>query len=792
MANHKSGLWGIFVVSIALISLCALSTPANAGVSPDVGRDINLGDSAIIGETNLRFFFNETTAITEGVILSNWENSHIVIPFSGSFDSSRYEDELLPGEYKIRGVDEGNVSIESYIYFVSPKLDVSTEVNGEEFEWVTRGGEISFNADTNLWIIAGSEPNYITYKLLDPDMYDKSSISNIDVRVDGVNTTTINTTDMKTGTYTLSIETDLDTNNGLDAEGPEISFEVRSKGVTIEANEEKQVVTEDIVFTVSTTPHTNITVYVTWGRESQVTFDAGGTFDSGESDEDGKFITSASFADTGSYEITATEETMDTTDSIPVEIVPYEAEVKVDKDPPFYHIGENIKITGSATAGDSITLKIEDEVVATGLDVAGFDYTWNTEDKAPGSYKIAIWVKGVGSPFSDPETDPPDDSLTIMLLRGGLFVETSVDFVALGDTFIIEGIVPGRDRVDILTISPDGGGGRGFDPDDIWEETNHNLSASGITYATSGVTTDGTFKTEEKEFDVGEDVDTGTYWIAALNYGRDGRWGRSYNNNLLEVISNDYATALGAKTTDQLLAILKEKTINAAGTDDLLGIATIKVEKGFVTLDETEDVPLGEDIQISGTTNRQVDTPIIVTVEGLGENAIKLKPEITKVKVDDKIFYNTFSISFDTASANIGKYEVTADDGDGHTATTTVNILPVVELSVNVSATPPPTPEAEGQEPEPEEEAEEPTPEPEAATPTPEEEAGPSFLTGTNIVLLIWIIVTIVLAVWVYRDAIALGQNGVVWLIATLVFGIFGLIIWLSLKQKLKKRIERL
>jgi hypothetical protein len=723
MANHKTELLHIIVAIVTVLSLCAMCAPANAGVSPDDGRAIYPGDSSIIGETNLNFFNATGGSISAGVILSNWVNSHIVIPFDGPFDSSRYDDELVPGEYVIRVIKDGTVSIESYIYFVSPTLVSSIEVNGEEFDWVTRGADMTIKADTNLWIITGSRPNYITYKLLDPRGKQLSevngvSVSDIDVSATGMNTITINTAGMTTGTYTLSIVTDPDTNNGLDAEGNKTSFEVRSKGVTIEASEETQTVTEDIVFTVYTTPHTTVTVDVTWGRESKVKFSAGGTFDTGLSDEEGEFKTSAVFADTGAYEITATEDIMGTTDSIFVEIVPYKAELDVDKDPPTYHIGENVKITGSSTAGDSITLKIEDVVVATGLDVDGFDYTWQTEDKSPDSYKIAIWVEGPDPPFSDPFQDPPDASLSLVLIRGGLIATPSADFVALGDKFKIEGIVPGRESVDILTIAPDGGGGRGLDPSDIFDDTNGKLDAPGLRYETSGVDTDGEFETED--IAVGEDVDTGTYLIAALNYGRDGVWGKSLNDNLLEVLSNDYVSPLGVKTTDQLLAIVKDRTINAAGTDDLLGIATISVEKGFVTLDELEDVPLGKKIEITGTTNRQEDTPIIVTVEGLEETTPKLKPRIAEVEEDDKTFYNTFSISFDTTSTNIGTYEVTADDGDGHTASTTVTILPAEEFSVTVSTTP--TPKTEDQEPETGEEAEKPPAKATTSTPTPTEE----------------------------------------------------------------------
>lgn len=734
MAKSKSVSWHIIALTVTLISLCAFCAPAHAGVSPDDGRaigDVANGTRAIIGETNLSFVNDTGVLIPSGKLKGTWEDSKpIWFPNEGNvFDSSTAAD-LVDGEYNVIG-DKGKTTT---VDFELPTFfqDVPTEVNGYDFEWVTRGGKITLNADTNLHEIRGPKPNNITYNLLDPRgvrVYEVNGVLLYDISVNGNgdNSSTINTTGMRTGTYTLSIETDPDTNNGLDTEGPEKSFEVRSKGVTIvkpdpKIPEERTVtVTESMPFKFETTPKTNVTLDVTWGMPSKVSFKkfikelykekevAGG-----QSDKKGNLEINAYFEVTGAFEITATEDIMGTATSIFVESVPYEAELTEPKEEVHY-IGVPITIAGKANAGDRVTIKIEDEtfdIVERDGDTFEAPEKWQTEDKSPDSYKIAIWV----SPFSDPYTDPPDDSVTVVLIRGGLFVDTSADFVALGDEFKIEGIVPGRDRVDIFTIAPDGGGGSGLDPDDISEDTEGNLNAPGLTYETSGVDTDGEFETEK--ITVGKDVDTGTYLIAALNYGRDGVWGKSGSDDLLGVLSNK----LGVKTTEQILAILKDKTINAAGSDDLLGIATIKVENGFVTLDEIEAVPLGKKIAITGTTNRQVDTSIIVTVEGLDETTPKLKPKIAEVKEDPDNFYNSFELEFDTASANIGKYAVTADDGDGHIATTTVTILLTEEPSVNVSTTP--APETEGQEPELGEEAEEPTATPVTPAPAP---AQPGF-----------------------------------------------------------------
>lgn len=716
MANPKKSVsWRIIAVTVTLISLCALCAPANAGVSPDVGRSIGNamdGTFTFIGETNLTFVDTNGTLILRGYLISAWENSNINIPFPNSgivFDSKKEAYRLLPGFYKVTDLVGGE---KTRIYFASKdELRVETKVCGEPFLWVTRGGDITFKADTKLHNIKGSLPNNITYKLLNPkglrvpEYKVGVPLSDIDVSENGENITMINTAGLDLGVYTLSIETDPATNNGLDVEGPAVTFEVKDIGVTIEAKPKEQTVTEEIVFTLSTTPNTTVTLNVTVGIESNVWFEKGkgagevkigGHSASGISDKQGNFKAVANFTVTGAYKITATELFTNTTDDTWVKIIRYVATLDEPKEG-VYHIGEVLKIKGSApTAADNVTIKVDgaflDNISVTKF---GTGYDWNTEGIAPGTYKIAIWVL----PQSDPERDPSDASVSIVLIRGGLIVETSADFVALGDDFEIEKIIaPGRDRVDILTIAPDGGGGRGFEPIDVLTETDGELNAPGLThYSYSKNPAEAEFKKEDMEkIAVGKDVDTGTYLIAVLNPGQDGVWGKSGDDNLLKVITYNYSTPLAVKTTDQLLAILKDRTINAAGSDDLLGIATIKVENGFVTLDNIADVPLGQKIEVTGTTNRQVDTSIIVTVEGVDESIPKLKPKIAKAKEDDKTFYNTFSISFETASANIGKYVVTADDGDGHIASTTVTILPAEEPSVDVSATP--TPETPGQE----------------------------------------------------------------------------------------------
>ena len=46
----------------------------------------------------------------------------------------------------------------------------------------------------------------------------------------------------------------------------------------------------------------------------------------------------------------------------------------------------------------------------------------------------------------------------------------------------------------------------------------------------------------------------------------------------------------------------------------------------------------------------------------------------------------------------------------------------------------------------------------------------------------VWFVVAILIAVWVYRDAEKRGENGALWLIIVLIAGIIGLIIWLVVR----------
>jgi len=54
----------------------------------------------------------------------------------------------------------------------------------------------------------------------------------------------------------------------------------------------------------------------------------------------------------------------------------------------------------------------------------------------------------------------------------------------------------------------------------------------------------------------------------------------------------------------------------------------------------------------------------------------------------------------------------------------------------------------------------------------------------TGIFAVVWFVIWILVAIWVYKDATSRGANGVLWLIVVVLLGIIGLIIYLVVRPK--------
>jgi heme/copper-type cytochrome/quinol oxidase subunit 2 len=61
---------------------------------------------------------------------------------------------------------------------------------------------------------------------------------------------------------------------------------------------------------------------------------------------------------------------------------------------------------------------------------------------------------------------------------------------------------------------------------------------------------------------------------------------------------------------------------------------------------------------------------------------------------------------------------------------------------------------------------------------------------GLCLVPIVWLVIGILIAIWVYKDAESRGMNGALWLIVVILTGIIGLIIYLLVRAGEKGKRE--
>ncbi|KAF5432430.1 hypothetical protein C5S36_08515 [Candidatus Methanophagaceae archaeon] len=239
------------------------------------------------------------------------------------------------------------------------------------------------------------------------------------------------------------------------------------------------------------------------------------------------------------------------------------------------------------------------------------------------------------------------------MTSGYLDAKLSTANIAEGDDFTITGTATGSQFVYMLIVSPNGYNGSNIECGEY------------MYYATTSVTAvDDTFY---KKIRVGENVDTGRYLVMVLNPGSDGVWGKyGYTRLYNPEDPEDPDTSLGqytltTRTQEEMLEIVEDET---SLSDDLLWIAMVDVQMPYVSLNPISGVGIGEPLEVSGTTNREEGYIIVVTVKG----PVELIP--ATVKPENGMFRATI----DMTDAKAGSYIVKADDGDGNTDETTVNI----------------------------------------------------------------------------------------------------------------------
>ncbi|VUT28313.1 MAG: hypothetical protein SYNGOMJ08_00883 [Candidatus Syntrophoarchaeum sp. GoM_oil] len=384
-------------------------------------------------------------------------------------------------------------------------------------------------------------------------------------------------------------------------------------------------------------------------------------------DVDGENIYSIYFTRSGSYTIEVQDLNSGEMDSVDVSVVKKKALL----DPPdTCVIGDDLKINGTVNTGNTVDIAIDDVIVKINIAV---DSQGQFTEELPtprthgtaveGDIELKVFIDedlAVGENVKDLSED---GSALAMMIGGSLSLDGSPAFVARGDTLRLTGTAPGFDSVDLLAISPKGGGGDGLNPSDSDLEG----LPPGITYYSES--TSGTDSRFSFEIDVQDGADEGEYLLFVLVPGKDGIYGRTGSSYLLDGVGENYAGGnlqnLASKMQDELDAIIKDATLGAGGSDDFVKILYLGVSESSVKLDKIEDVVIGDDLVVTGSSNRE-GCSVAVRLYG----AMDLGREL--VTVED----GRFSAVFETLEAVTGTYTVEVDDrDDGHTDTAVVRII---------------------------------------------------------------------------------------------------------------------
>ena len=511
-------------------------------------------------------------------------------------------------------------------------------------------------------------------------------------------------TDLDMGEYKVKFKLDKATCNMLDVSSPEYTFTVRREEVMIEAVEDEVGEGEDIVLTVGGNPKTYYYLTVTGvdvtappeikavgnvkARSGNAVISAAAPNLAAwvQTGDDG--IAEVKIATTGAddrtytihvYETTAvlnpdavgrptyaTDAVVAasalTTDDDDIDIKVEKAKVTFDM-PASVVIGEEVPIKGAVSAGDKVDIVIEDaNIVFDGVSIdedKEFEVDWDTDRLTPGTYRIDVYIDYHDNP-ADPDPDDykcidEDGSTAIRLVEPGLTAEQPRNVTAEDDDYEIEGIATGVDEVDIVLIGPEG-----YPPDDPGLGV-----ANGLEITSTSVYYDNKF---EEDIWMKEGLDLGTWKAMVFSPGRDGTYGDlGLGAGELDRIPTAW---FAGKNQDQIVEMLKYHTVDVAGSDDLRETFTFKVESASVTLNPIASVGVGEPLKISGVTNREPETMIIISTFAGPVELPAARAEVEWPTPDGGVFNATI----DTTDAVPATYTLEADDEDGPTDTAIVEI----------------------------------------------------------------------------------------------------------------------
>lgn len=494
------------------------------------------------------------------------------------------------------------------------------------------------------------------------------------VNVEHLEDLLIKTTGWDLGEYAFRILTEDAYARGFSDETTAKKLEIVKSEINLEAEMERVAADERFKLTVTGTPENEINISVARGGEFAVfppgvndnpSLEMTGSLTDTLDDVDGENIYSIYFTRSGSYTIEVQDLNSGEMDSVDVSVVKKKALLDL---PDTCVIGNDLKINGTVNAGNTVDIAIDDMIVKINIAVDSQGHfteelpTPQTSGTAvEGDIELSVFIDEDLALGEDVKDLSDDGSALIMMIEGGLSLDRYPRLIARGDTLTISGTAPGFDAVDLLAISPSGGGGEGLNPSDSDLEG----LPPGITYYVES--TSGTDSSFSFEIDVQDGADEGKYLLFVLVPGKDRIYGRTGSSYLLDGIRDGYAGGdlmnLASKMQDELDAIIKDAT-QGPGSDDRVEMLHLEVSERSVALYTVEDVVIGDDLIVTGSSNREGQS-VAVRVYG----AMDLGRELVTVE-DGK-----FSAVFETLEAVTGTYTVEVDDRDRHTDTAMFRII---------------------------------------------------------------------------------------------------------------------
>ncbi len=704
---------GIAMAAIMFASVFLALVPMGTARDADDGTIVT-GDTLFAGESGLAF--NNASFLGTIVRLEGQDNGAEgeIITIADAYNFYIPTD-AVEGVYNVMNdtpAIAGEVTIKKPS--ITGNVYLAGTVDSIVGESIPVGQPIKIRASPNFggFIMDAGTNNSgnIKIKLIDPDgMETVNKTAAYGARIHWED---IDTTGWDTGEWTVKITSDKDTCNEVDVSSPEYKFTIRSEELEITARKDEVGKGDDIVLTISGNPNrdyyfaienivegeepmiqatTGVTRNTTSPYDNTVAWvlmNSAGTRDikinTTKADErtytmhvfDTFGIPGAEPNATNWYELP--DDVKNEVDDDDVKVKVTEAAVTFDM-PASVVIGEDVTIKGTISAGDKVDIVIEDaNVVFDDVSVDGnneFDEDWETAGLTKGSYTIDVYID------CEVDTENPEDyedidedgSTSIRLVVGGLDAEQLRNVIAEDDDYTIEGTATGVDDVDIILIGPDG-----YPPGETSVGVEHGLDIL------STSVTDNEFS-EDIEMG-GPGFDTGMWIALVLAPGRDGEYA-TRDNAEAGGLKLDSFPDLDGKNQEQILAIIKDNTVEVAGSDDLFVERTFRVESGYVRLETIAPVAVGEPLVISGTTNREPDTRITISTFA---GPMDLPTAFADVEWPTKNG-GVFNATINTTDAVVGTYTIEADDGDGNTDTKTVDILTVVPTPTPTEVTPTPT-----------------------------------------------------------------------------------------------------